>query len=290
MSEEMEVVEEGQVEELTSQAPEEVQAEAEKLGWIPPTRYKGPAERFVDADEFIRRGETVLPILRKTNAELRAELAQVKQHNAQTQAALEQAQLAIQNIEERHTVATQKAVEKARAELKSQLAAASEAGDHIGVAELTEQMTKLNQAEAAPAGAPLKRQPIAAPQPDPVLLTWQEDNPWFNKDVRKTALAMGIAEDLHKSGVTARGREFLDMVSAEVEKTFSPAPREDKVAPNKNSSTGGPRGAKSYSSMPKEARDACDADVRSFVGQGKKYKTADEWRAAYAKMYFEMEQ
>ena len=60
MSEQAEVV-------VESAAAPEVQAEAEKLGWIPATRYKGDAERFVDADEFIKRGETVLPIVKEQN-------------------------------------------------------------------------------------------------------------------------------------------------------------------------------------------------------------------------------
>ena len=43
--------------ELESKATPEVQAEAQKMGWIPPERYKKAPEQFVDADEFVERGK-----------------------------------------------------------------------------------------------------------------------------------------------------------------------------------------------------------------------------------------
>jgi len=45
--------------------------------------------------------------------------------------------------------------------------------------------------------------------------------------------------------------------------------------------------AKSYAALPAEAKAACDAEVNRFVGPGKKYQTADAWRARYAEIYFE---
>jgi plasmid stabilization system protein ParE len=124
MSEEAVVVE--------SAATPEVQAKAQEIGWIPPERYKGPADRFVDAEEYIKRGETVLPIVKKQNAELRGQVDTLSSQNQQIAAALRQAQDAIADIQERNTVATQKAVEQARAELKAQLMQASRDGDHEG--------------------------------------------------------------------------------------------------------------------------------------------------------------
>mgnify|MGYP001591468423 CR=1 FL=1 len=77
-------------------------------------------------------------------------------------AALKQTQEAIAQIEERHAVETQKAVEAARRQLKSQLAAASEANDHEAVAEITEQIVHLTKAEAAP---PPPKKPEPPPPP-----------------------------------------------------------------------------------------------------------------------------
>lgn len=274
---------------VTSTSTVEQQEAAAKIGWIPPARYKGDPERFVDAEDYITRGETVLPIVKEHNKRLQSELAQVKAESAQQAAALKTAQDAIAQIEERHTVATQKAVERARQEVKAQLARASEAGDHDGVAELTDQLTQLNTAEKE---AP-KRQAAPAPfVPPPDLTEWNAENPWFGKDRRKTALALGIAQELREGGEKSIGRDFFALVSAEVEKTFAPkdeTPGADKVEGARNGSgdTSRQTGRKGFANLPADAKAACKADARQFVGPNKRYKTEAEWNTRYAEIYFE---
>jgi len=276
---------------IESAATPDQQDAATKIGWIPPERYKGDPERFVDADEYIKRGETVLPIVKEQNKRLQNELAQVKAQSVQQAAALKQAQVAIEQIEERHSVATQKAVERARAEVKAQLARASESGDHEGVAELTDQLTQLNTAEKQ-----VTQQTPAAPAPfvpPPDLSEWNAENPWFGKDRRKTALALGIAQDLREGGEKSIGKDFFTLVSAEVDKVFAPkveTPAFDKVEGARNGGTGERQsGKKSWANLPAEAKAACKADARNFVGADKRYKTEAEWNNRYAEIYFEGE-
>jgi hypothetical protein len=275
---------------VESAAPPEVQVEAEKMGWIPPSRFKGDPERFIDADAYVERGQTVLPIVKEQNKRLQAELAAVRAQAEATASALKAAQTAIDSIEERHSVETQKAVERARLQVKAQLVAASESGDHEGVAELTDQLTKLNAVEPEPA----KKQPVAPQQftPPADLAAWNAENPWFGTDKRRTALALGIAQELRESGDASTGRAFFDKVKVELDATLGvkdETPAASKVEGARNGGGEEPaarRGGKSFSSLPADAKAACDADSRKFVGPGKKYKTADEWRSRYAEMYF----
>lgn len=275
---------------VESAAPVEVQREAEAMGWIPPTRFRGDPERFVDADVYIKRGNEVLPIVREQNKRLHTELEAVRTQSAQTAQALKAAQAAIEQMEERHTVATQRAVEDARKQVKAQLAAASEAGDHDGVAELTDQLTRMREAEKAPAPA---AKPAAAPEPaftpPPDLAEWNAENPWFGTNKRKTAMALAIAQELREAGDSAVGRVFYDKVKVELDKELGVSePRNDKVEGgrgNGDSGSSAPRG-KGYASMPSDARAACDADAKRFVGEGKRYKTQAEWRTRYAELYF----
>ena len=275
---------------VESAAPVEVQREAEAMGWIPPTRFRGDPERFVDADVYIKRGNEVLPIVREQNKRLHTELEAVRTQSAQTAQALKAAQAAIEQMEERHTVATQRAVEDARKQVKAQLAAASEAGDHDGVAELTDQLTRMREAEKAPAPA---AKPAAAPEPaftpPPDLAEWNAENPWFGTNKRKTAMALAIAQELREAGDTAVGRVFYDKVKVELDKELGVSePRNDKVEGgrgNGDSGSSAPRG-KGYASMPSDARAACDADAKRFVGEGKRYKTQAERRTRYAELYF----
>jgi len=274
---------------VESAAAPEVQKQAEAMGWIPPTRFKGDPERFVDADVYLKRGEEVLPIVREQNKRLHTELDSLKSESAKTQAALKAAQTAIEQMEERHTVATQKAVDEARTQLKAQLAAASEAGDHQGVAELTDQLTKM--VPEAPAAKPAAATAPAAFVPPTELVEWNAENPWFGKDKRKTALALAIAQEFREAGETGEGRAFYDKIAAEVNKEFgAPEPRGDKVEGGRSGGAGEERSsggrAKGYAALPADAKSACDAEARRFVGEGKRYKTQADWRSRYAEIYF----
>lgn len=283
---------------VESAAPPEVQARAEKMGWIPATRFKGDAATFVDADEYIKRGETVLPIVKEHNRRLEAQVTRLESDNRAIAATLAKAQTAIEEIEERHTVATQKAVEKAKADVKAQLAAASEAGDHIGVAELTNQLVELNTAvpeekKAAPVVVPQQRQEVV----DPELVAWNTENTWFGTDTIKTQLALAIATELRQKGERATGAAFYDKVKLITEKRYVPdgeaAPTVDKVGGARNGGgsednrSGGEK--RSFSDLPADAKAACQADTKNFVGPNKKYKTAAEWHSRYAEIYFEQE-
>jgi len=286
---------------IESKATPEQQAAAEKTGWIPPSRYKGEPERFIDADLYLERAETVLPIVKKQLAEVRAENTGLRTDYQKTQAALKDALERLDQIEERHSVETQRAVEAAKRGLKAQLAEASEAGDHAAVAELTQQMVDLNTAEKEP---PAKKKEEAKVEDSPFtpaqkaeMDAWNERNPWFGTNKRKTALAIAIAGELREAGNQKQGAAFYDDVAAEVEKTLEPAkaePREasDKVEGARQSGEGtraAAAGKKSYQHLSAEAKAACDADIRKFVGEGKRYKDAASYRANWANLYFEQE-
>lgn len=274
---------------VESHASPEIQAAAEKMGWIPPARFKGEPERFVDADIFVARGETVIPIIKAQNQKLQAELETLRIESQKTAQALREAQEAIQRNEERHTVATQKAVEQARKQLKQQLAVASEAGDHESVAEITDQLVQMRTDEK-PAVTPAIIQP-SAPVVDHALIAWQAqpENAWFETDIEKTNYAIYCAEQLRRSGCTLSGRAFYDQVTLETEKVFpAKETREppDKMESSRNGSSGQKGGKKGYASLPADAKAACDADAKNFVGPKLRYKTAAEWQARYAELYY----
>lgn len=275
---------------LESKAPPEIQTEAEKQGWIPPTRFRGDPERFIDADAYLRRGEEVLPIVKAQLKDTRAELETLRTTAAETKEALAEAQEALKMIEARHTVETQKKVDEAKAAVKDALKKASEAGDHEAVAELTEQMVELRDAGKADAEEKVEKK--EAPKPpvlSPEFLAWKADNPWFEKDRKRTAFALGAGEDLRANGDTSQGRAFYDKITAEVEAFFDRRePLEDKVEGSRGGANGASArgGKKSFDSMPAEAKAACTSDTKKFVGEGKLFKTATEWHNYYAAEYF----
>ena len=277
---------------LESKCPPEVQEKAEREGWIPPARFRGDPARFTDADEYLRRGEEVLPIVKAQLKDTKAELENLRAVAAETKAALAQAQETLADIEARHTVDKQRAIDEAKASVKEALKRASEAGDHEAVAELTEQMVELREAGKVEEKKEEKKdEPAKTPEISPELVAWKKDNPWFETDRKKTHFAMGVAEELRANGDTSKGREFFDKVSTEVEAFFGEkeAPT-SKVEGNRGSSgTRSAAGKKSFDALPAEAKAACQADTRKFVGEGKRFKTAAEWHDYYAGVYFSQE-
>lgn len=275
---------------LESAASPELRQQAEDMGWIPPERYKGDPERFVDAEEFIRRGEQVLPIVRAHNKQMREELAQMRAAQAQTAAALSQATAALDEIQERYTVERQRAVEAAKGQLQEAITQALTDGDHAAVAQLLGKMTEVNAVKVEPA----KKATPAAPDPeqDPAFVDWLKDNSWYKQEGDASAYAEGVAARLRRSGNRDVGRAFFDKVTEKVLERFPElapygAPPAGKVAGAAHRGNSSRTGGRSYADLPPDARATCDAEADNFVGPNRKYKTTDQWRAAYARIYFE---
>lgn len=277
---------------LESKADPEVQTQAQRLGWIPPERYKGDPERFVDAEEFLRRGEEVLPIIKKQKAQLESDVGRLSGEVSHLKEIITKNQEAMAALEEYHTSETKRKVAQVRKELKSEIMRASEAGDHAALAEATDQLSQLNE-KVEDTETPALRKPAAAPPPqslDPDFVAWAEDTGWYGTDRRRTALANAVALELREGGEKSKGRDFLDLVAAEVEKEL---PVRRRTPPNPEKVSGGRPGngsgggRKAYADLPPEAKSACDSFADQLVGEGRRYKTLAEWRSKYTKDYFE---
>lgn len=279
---------------IESKADAETQTKAAKMGWIGPDKYKGPPEKFIDADEYVERGESMLPILKANNGKLQQQVnmsqAEIRRLNDEFARAKKQ----LEDIEERHSVDVQKAREDERKRIKADLVAANKEGDHELVAELTDELTQLNADAKADSKKEDKKadDPPAKIQLTPAMQIFiGEDAPWFGKDEAKTDEFIQIATRLRKEGNTQPEYKFYQTVLAELEDGPAPA-KSSKVAQGRNGSGEGGQGSRSssggkgYNSLPADAKAACDADAKKFVGPNKRYKDVGEWRSQYAKLYF----
>jgi len=278
---------------LESTAPPEVREKALDMGWIPPERYKGDPDKFVDAEDFVRRGEEVLPIVKARARKLEGQVGELTGKVTHLESLIKANAEAMEALEQYHTAETQRKVAQVRKDLKSELARASEAGDHEAVAEATDQLVQLNAKVEEAEAAPKPRKPeLPAEQPlSPEFKEWAEDTGWFGKDRRKTAVAMAVAQELRAAGETATGRDFLDLVAAETNKTFNGGaaarPSSDKVGSGRPGAGQRISGGKTYNDLPPEAKAACDSYAKQLVGEGRRHKTLADWRAKYTQQYFE---
>lgn len=279
----------------SGQGPTEEQInEAKSLGWAPKEEWRGAEEKWVDADEFLKRGLGIHH-LREQNKKLESTIGQFTGRLSSLEQALRAANATIETLEASHNEDTKAQVEAARAELKEQLADASREGRHEDVAEITDKIAQLNNAEDTADGKEKKggkdgdgNEPPAI---HPEVKAWFSENPEFVADKRRVALANVVAAELRQGGDTRIGKVFMDAVAEEVEKTLGPVKRGTSKAEGGNGGSGrkggdGSGGGKSYNDLPAEAKEACERMGKRLVGPNRAHKDLDSWRKSYAKQYF----
>lgn len=282
----------------------EIETRARSMGWSPKENWRGDQSNWIDAPEFVRRGEQVMPILRANLRNSESQIAALMKQNAETTAQLKAATESIQVLTNLSTEQTRKAAKERRKELLIQQATARSEGNVELEVDLGEQISDLTteiktaevQAKAAPAAKKTETPPPAVDDPtkDPEYVAWTKDNPWFGTDRKRTALATAVGEEIRSDPANAglTGRAFFDMVTREVNKIFTPArATSSKVEGGGGVASGGSQvrdaaTGKSYADLPQEAKDACERQAKWVVGEGRAFKDLTAWRKHYITTYF----
>lgn len=283
----------------TRDVPDEVVAEAKKMGWVEQEKFRGNADHWVDADEFVERGKTVLPILSATNKRLKEDLLTANSKIDTLGQQLSSATTAIDRLEKHWSEANKRAVETAKSNLKSELKDARENGDTDAEDRILGKLEEIRESEREAAKAPEQKVPAKKDTTDdpnpmtPAMKQWMKDNDWFGPDKKKTKEYNRLAEDLREEGETATDSEFFEILDREYAKRYGEQEEEEEEEPTprrpskaESGSHGqGNRSGKGFSSLPKEARDACHADIDELVGENKQFKTVKEWESYYYNIY-----
>lgn len=279
---------------MSDQVPS-VEQEARTLGWVPVEEFKGDPARWVDADTFVERGKTIMPILKKNNQHLESLVNSQKVELERMRSMVDASQESIAELKEVHAQAMKSAIEKTRKEVMTEIKNARDAGNVELELQLTEDLADLKIQQKDLEAKEKQRQEAPSQQPhqmDPEFMQWMKDNPWFNTDMKKTMKASGIAQILRadmESGAipSLQGRAFFDKVVAEME--GETAPKADKVGGGRPTGAGGGGGGggKSYSDLPSDAKEVCDRQGKKLVGEGRAFKDNAAWRKYYAELYFQ---
>lgn len=276
----------------------DLERRARSMGWRPKEEFRGDEAKWVPAEEYVRRGEEYIPLIRAENRKLEERLSASDRSNKELKAALDETRDTIAALREHQDAEVKRRVDRARAELRQQIKQARADDDVDAELEAQDALRELDREQAAvqkPTPAPKAPAPAPGePKIDPAFLEWKEDNPWFETDPRRRGLAMGIAEDLRADPANngLQGRKFYDKVSEELAKTLGER-RESKVDGGRPGGSPAPAPAsreKSYGDLPADAKSACDSMAARLVGSNRAYKTLDDWRKQYAKTFFEGEQ
>ncbi len=274
----------------------EIIAEAKEMGWSPLEEFRGKKENWVSAEEYVEKGRHTLPILANYNKQLKRDLLtrDAKLDTIEKQLADTKTQL--DKLDGHYKEATKRAVLEARTSLLEQLKEAREENDVEAEQKILGELDDVREQERA-ANKPEDKKESKPTEKytenfDPEFSSWLEENAWYGVDKARTKLATRAAEDLRDDGDTSTGRAFMEKVMERVDGNSS-----DEAPTHRTQSRvegSGNRGssskAKTYESLPSEAKRQCLSDADDLVGPDKRYKTLDAWKKGFTQIYFAEDQ
>jgi hypothetical protein len=157
---------------------QELEERARRMGWRPRESFRGAPESWLPPEEFVERGEQLLPLLQERNRAADRTITdlqvQIKQQGETLQTMLASTRRA-----------EQAGYRRAMQELHQQRMRAVETGDAAAFQAVEQAMRELGPPPPE-APAPPQAQPQGQGQPqanqDPVILAWVRRNPWFTSD------------------------------------------------------------------------------------------------------------
>ena len=163
-----------------------VDARARAMGWKPLAEYRGDPRRWTDAEEFIRKGEEELPILRDQSRRMAEKIARFEPE-------LESAKKAAKDALALARSSEQRGYDRAMAEQKAAQRQAVREGDTDAYDAAQAEIDRI-EATRRIAEAPVEED---EPAPAPAQEVWPETtaflaaNPWFRSDAQLNASMIG---------------------------------------------------------------------------------------------------
>lgn len=241
--------------------------EARKDGWVPRDEWKGPEEKWTEAQTFVENGEKIAGIAVKKARKLEETVETL-------QSQIDEIQATKREFVEFNTRALERErKEKAAliAKLEEQQVEAINQGDGETYLQTKRKIQEIQSEPEQRAG----QQEWAK--------KWASENPWYAKDTIARGVANAVAEEMRKQGVEDNGKDFLDEVAR---RTKEALPNKFENPNRKKGITGGegkesdetaPAGQHSYENLDAEAKAACDRFVAEGLMTKKQYIDTYAW-------------
>lgn len=266
-----ETVKDDEVEKNEESEISEVELKAIKMGWTPKDKFKGDPDNWRSADEFVERGESMLPIIKAQVKRQDREIAELKE--------------TLQKFGEYHTKTEQRAYEKAYNELREQRAQAIAAGDGAAFDRVDGEINALNkQLEASKVEI---KKAESDSENDPVYIEWKSRNSWVN-DPKAEQWAFSYGNYLINAGKAERGLDVFEKISKAAKTEFPDKfsnPRRDTAPTVEGGVPAARRGGKSYADIPASDRAACERMAKNGFPDDEKAQA--KFKTEYTKSYFE---
>uniref|UniRef100_A0A6M3IP27 Uncharacterized protein n=1 Tax=viral metagenome TaxID=1070528 RepID=A0A6M3IP27_9ZZZZ len=260
-----------------AQQAAEVENRAKIQGWVPKEEFRGDQGKWIAADEFVKRADHMMPILKSVNKKLETQVSTLNQKLSETQGMVEKmVKINTKYIDDSYDTQV--------SQLKMQKRKAAEEQNWELYDKLEIQEAKLSKPEKLEV-----KTPAPQPQNQSILDDWMDKNKsWFNVDKEMTDYAVFVGEQLKnsQSPIALPGQEaaFCAEVERRIKTTFPSKfsnPNRQRSELDESGLRGGEsfsNGKKGWNDLPDEARRQCNKLMAQIPG----YKKEN-----YIKEYFE---
>lgn len=307
--EEVTETKEAEVEEVSSTSPPESLTKARKMGWVPKEEFRGDKTKWVDAGEYVRRGEQIIPIINANLRRVESENEELRGELRKMQNTLSAATESIEALKELNTKDNITDAKDARRQLIVQRSTAVKEDNEDLVIELDEKIADatvtIRDAETALKNKPTKEVKVEnTPDPTatPEFRSWKSENPWYGADEERSSYAGFVITQMAKTGEVKNFKgqaAILEEVTKRVFKVLgnpeADTRRSSKVEGSGNSGKnngggGSSSGDKTFNELPADVKAAATRMSKKLVGpkgSGRAFTDIKTYQAHYAKKYFE---
>ncbi|MBW2003084.1 MAG: hypothetical protein JRI72_00505 [Deltaproteobacteria bacterium] len=261
--------------EVAPEVAPEIIERAKTMGWIPEEEFKGDKSRWRTAEEYVKRADELMPIMRSQMSKYESEIMNLK-------STIESQKETTEKLLKMSEKISQKEYEKAKLELKKQQMEAVAEGNTEKWAELEEKKEALQPPE------PIKvKEPENAKAQTPAQFAeWHRNNDWYLKDEDLTLFANSYLNVIDQESPDMPYEQVLKTVEQKVKDAFPHKfsnPNREKASMVDSSTqraTQTKPKSKTYNDLPADAKAQCDI----WVNEGL-FKSKED----YVKSYFEEE-
>ena len=259
---------------MSEEIEQEVLDKAAEMGWVPKEEWKGNPDVWRPADEYVARGEQILPIVKKRLTE---EIEAVKR---ELNTAIKMRDKEFEKIKEESYKKAKDEYDKKLQELSAKEFEAAQGNDFDEWQKIQGEKQKLKPPEEP-----------KVQNETPVFTEWKKANDWYETDEDLTDLAYAKAGKLtQKMDKGEMDRLPEDEFYKEVERQVKAAmphkftnPNREKASVTEGSGHETPTGGKnSWNNVPASAKATFKRQAAEWERRGKKLDR-DEW----VKTYFE---
>lgn len=246
------------------------------MGHIPKEDFKGDPERWISAEQFVERADTMMPIMKAQNVKLEKKFLDIEKE-------LEEQKELSKKIVKIHRKYSDDFYDGRVSDIKARKLKAVEDNDVDLFKKLEEEESKVEKPEV-----------LEVPEDDtkekdhPDVAKWKDDNKsWYGVDVELTDYADIIAERMAKGGHSYSESEFCKAVKKKVKTMFPDKFKNPNAKKGSGVDEGNTRGGediksdkKTWNDLDQDAKNECTELVATVKGYTKE---------KYVKEYFSEE-